>query len=72
MRDFMSYHSKLLKRKFWLSADIRHKCGVKLFLKNGKKNSDMDWAQHIKMDYTKNLRKYPEQAKKDPHKISTG
>ena len=44
---------------------------MKLLLKVGE-ISDMDWAQHIKMDYTKNLRKYPEQAKKDPHKISTG
>ena len=33
--------------------------------------SDMDWAQHIKMDYGQNLRKDPVKAKKDPHKIST-
>ena len=24
---------------------------------------DMDWAQHIKMDYAQNLRKYPKKAK---------
>ena len=50
MRDFVSHHSKLTKRKFKLSADIKQKCSVKLLLKNGK-NSDMDWAQHIKMNY---------------------
>ena len=25
--------------------------------------SDMNWAQHIKMDYAQNLRKYPKKAK---------
>ena len=29
--------------------------------------SDMDWAQHIKMDYAQNLRKDPKKAKKGPY-----
>ena len=37
-----------------------------------EKKSDIDWAQHVKMDYAQNLRKDPVKAKKDPHKISTG
>ena len=36
------------------------------------KISDMDWAQHIKMDYAQNLRRNSEMAKKDPHKIIQG
>ena len=28
---------------------------------------DMDWAQHIKMDYAQNLRKDPKKAKKGPY-----
>ena len=31
-----------------------------------EKNSDMDWAQHIKMDYAQNLKKDPVKAKKGP------
>ena len=34
--------------------------------------SDMDWAQHIKMDYAQNLKKDPVKAKTDPNKIYTG
>ena len=34
--------------------------------------SDMDWAQHILMDYAQNQRKDPNTAKKDPNKIYTG
>ena len=34
--------------------------------------SDMDWAQHIKMDYAQNFKKDPEMAKKDPQKILQG
>ena len=34
------------------------------------KNSDLDWAQHIKMDYAQNIRKDSNTAKKkDPLKI---
>ena len=28
--------------------------------------ADMDWAQHIKMDYAQNLKKDPVKAKKGP------
>ena len=31
--------------------------------------SDMDWAQHIKMDYAQNQRKDPNTAKKDPVRV---
>ena len=34
--------------------------------------SDMDWAQHIKMDYAQNLRKDSEMAKKRPSQNYTG
>ena len=33
--------------------------------------SDMDQAQHIKMDYAQNFKKDPEMAKKRPSKNST-
>ena len=34
--------------------------------------SDMDWAQHIKMDYAQNLRRDSEMAKKTLKKIIQG
>ena len=36
------------------------------------KISDVDWAQHTKMNYAQNLRKDTEIGKKDPHKIIQG
>ena len=74
MRDYVSHHSKLTKRKFIrLSADIKQKCSVKLLLRNGKKKI---WhglgTTYYKMNYAQNLRKGPVKAKKDPHKMSTG
>ena len=41
------------------------------FAQKWEKNSDIDWAQHIKMDYAQILRKGPVKTKKYPHKIST-
>ena len=36
------------------------------------KISDMDWAQHIKMDYAQNFRKDPTKAKKITFRRFTG
>ena len=39
------------------------------FAKKWKKYSYIDWAQHIKMDYAQNLRKYPNEAKQTTFRI---
>ena len=39
------------------------------FAKKWKKNSDMDWAQHINMDYAQNFRKCPHKDKQTTFRI---
>ena len=68
MRDFVSYHWKVMKWKSSLSGDSKLKCSVKLLLKMGK-NSYMDWGQYITMNYAQNLRKYPNKTKQTTFRI---